>query len=395
MSLVWTLCPGVSASRDEQPSGKRPGWPDEAGSALSLPKALIPPSLPKIIVNIARVGDIEALVDTGARYTTVQRDRVAHMTLQTLEPGQNTLIAAAGNVMCVVGWLKLAIRFKDRVVDVPVRVVERLVFPFILGIDWVDVVGAMVYSECGVGMVALRDRSVTPLAPVSTLPNPVSVPNPMAMELVAAQGTNKLSDPNAGEDASWLTAIMPSPCHKSEERWLKSANGIVVPPGSLGFIAAVTNGKVEGDPLVHRAHSSQPGREWVVPNCVLPVCEELVHVPVLNIGRRPLRWVPGNPLATMEVLTSASDTRYRDAVSVAKDAPRSDQSPIDSLLRDVTLGSTLTEQQRSQMMNLLKDNVELFSISSGLVGTVTEVLHTIDSGDAAPISSRHYRVSPG
>ena len=93
---------------------------------------------------MARIGDVAALVDTGARFTTIQYDRVAHLPLVPTPLGQGELVAAAGDVMRVFGCAKLVMRYKDRVLDMEVRVVDRLIFPLILGIDWIDAAGAIV-----------------------------------------------------------------------------------------------------------------------------------------------------------------------------------------------------------------------------------------------------------
>ena len=100
---------------------------------------------------MARFGDVAAPVDTGARFTTVQRNCMAHLSSLPTLPGQGELVAAAGDVMRVLGCVKLALRYKDRVLDMDGRVVDKLILPLILGFDWIDVAGAMVYSEYGVG----------------------------------------------------------------------------------------------------------------------------------------------------------------------------------------------------------------------------------------------------
>lgn len=111
--------------------------------------------------------------------------------------------------MRVRGWLKLALRLKDRVSDINVRVVETLVFPLILGIDWIDVTGALVYSEGGFGMVQLRER---PGAPVQVLvldiadqrPEKVTYDQPVDVDAV---NTLTVSDSTSG--ANWLNTVIP------------------------------------------------------------------------------------------------------------------------------------------------------------------------------------------
>ena len=105
----------------------------------------------------------------------------------------------------------------------------------------------------------------------------------------------------ADEDANWLAAITPQ-CSERERQWLHAKDEIVIPAGSLRFVPTVADSALPDQVVVSRSHSARPGREWIVPSCVLKPQGARLLVPVCNVSRQPLRWAAGAPLATMEAL---------------------------------------------------------------------------------------------
>ncbi len=121
--------------------GKRPSWPATglrpAIGAIQTPGQSV--GVPTVRVAIVRIGHLDVLLDSGAKFSVIRRNIPpdAYSTLFSSNP--SSLIGAAGTRIRVYGEIPLAIRYKSSVVDLPtVQVVEDLIFPIILGMDWID-----------------------------------------------------------------------------------------------------------------------------------------------------------------------------------------------------------------------------------------------------------------
>jgi hypothetical protein len=109
-----------------------------------------------IKINIARIGEFEALVDSGANCSVVRRD-VLKGILTPKQNGRQFLVGADKKQVPILGEVPLTIRFKDRVVDLKrVLVLEECVYPVLLGADWLDSSHTLIQSENGQLVVNLR-----------------------------------------------------------------------------------------------------------------------------------------------------------------------------------------------------------------------------------------------
>ena len=123
---------------------------------VCLPRPVVSPTLPSILVNAARIGDIRALIVSSMQRSMIERSRLGHLSWHPL-PSEEVLMTPYGSAIRVLGWTKLAIRFKHRIVDMSVRVVNKLALPLVLGVDWFDAAGAVAYAEGSCCKIALQD----------------------------------------------------------------------------------------------------------------------------------------------------------------------------------------------------------------------------------------------
>lgn len=81
--------------------------------------------------------------------------------------------------------------------------------------------------------------------------------------------------------------------------------------------------------MVSKAFSSEPGREWIVPNCVVKASSEVIYFPSINLSNQPLRWNKGCELTTMEKLTPPPEEG-----NASLDANNEEESIVQKYLED-------------------------------------------------------------
>lgn len=92
-------------------------------------------ALPMIRVDIDQLGVYDALIDTGEKFSKIRREFIPELSYD---------------------WAKVpfTVRYEKSVVELAnVRLTDRSTVPVILGMDWIDQSGAVLYSQDGIGRV--------------------------------------------------------------------------------------------------------------------------------------------------------------------------------------------------------------------------------------------------
>ncbi len=372
-------------------TGKRGG--QSTGAGLALPDVEVPvirrkPSpLATIIINIARVGDIEGMADSGAVCTVIREDVVAHLA-HMFFGGGNYLITFEGDKVRAVGEIALSVRYLNTVTEMKrVRVVKNSLYPVILGEDWFAATRAFV-GHNGTRMEVFLQR---PLGLISE--------SEARSEANAATITRtSLTSVKPKESRAVTTTLPPIPEEDMpmsaieteavgpEENWAISNKDIILPAKSLSFVETTVSGNVIGDLLVERTGSSEPSAEWTVPSCLISQDASGIRIPVMNMSESPIRWRAGKLIASV--------TPYGEETDKMSEIVLEDEGPFSSvpITERTVIGDHLNNEEKESIAALLTKFEDCFT-DGETVGTVEGVVHRIDTGDARPISLAPRRTS--
>ena len=151
---AWALATGLPQIR--KGVGKRPSRPEGAGSAESASISLLQiPTLAKgcagatALVQVSRVGELTALVDSGAVTSAIRYDLVRDSGL-AIRPTSKRWVCADGAAGGVVGTIGLTVQYEERLVRLPEAVVFRdMQLDFLLGMEWIDAANVAVMTGSG------------------------------------------------------------------------------------------------------------------------------------------------------------------------------------------------------------------------------------------------------
>ena len=149
-------------------SGKRAGRPSGAGPAVNTIEA---PDIerPRIQVNIAGVGPIDALVDSGAYRTVAALELMLKLGSVSQVNAAGPLRGLGGYLVPTLGQVEIDLEYeKHRVTLRGVPVVRDASHSLILGQDWIAAVGEVRIVHSGVGFkveVGRKDKDVEEKAP--------------------------------------------------------------------------------------------------------------------------------------------------------------------------------------------------------------------------------------
>ena len=331
--------------------------------------------------------------------------------LKLLKGTPSSVVGADGTQIKVYGEIPLIVRFKSTVIDLQVRVVDHLIFPMILGMDWIDRSGAFVFSCNGTGYVDVLNsfsHAREELHKFSSQLIDKVIPSDLPSEPIASFSTTNPFRQDTGktvvnepkqEDPTYLATIdveeVSSRYHQKDYEWLVVHSSTVIPPGSLQFISTkicstIGNGH---DWHVEKSYSAHPKCEWIVPQCVVKSKKDKLLIPVVNLSRQPLKWNQGSKL----VRASAIPTVIPTASSKESDPVCSLEDPQNATLPEKTIGDiesdeNLTMEERDGLLHLLGRHSHCFARLNNYSQT-PEAEHSIETGTAVPIQGPPYRVS--
>ena len=141
---------------------------------------------------------------------------------------------------------------------------------------------------------------------------------------------------------------------------------------------------------------------------VCDTSDRLLPVRVANPTAKPVRIPRGTAIATAEAVVPLHETKKRYAFSTQLE-PEAHSSPSDGTPAtdhnsgtppkryfteaELDMGKDLSPEQRSQVLELLKDFANIQSQHESDTGLTDLITHGIDTGSAAPINQRPYRIS--
>ena len=155
----WARSQGLSVGKQERGVPSGPGTPRAQVSPPSVSNVVAPAVRPSAVVLKGRLGDIEVdiLLDSGSTVSLV-RSSILPRTLgvNQLKPGDLQLVSAAGEPMPVVGQANVVVQVGQLSVEHPLVVVDSLINPVILGMDFLQQHGLVLDFACSPISVTTR-----------------------------------------------------------------------------------------------------------------------------------------------------------------------------------------------------------------------------------------------
>lgn len=128
-----------SITTNEPSSGKRPGGPAGAGPVAVTLEALDrrnDVTCPVIVVDLMRIGEVKAMVDSGAKFSAVSEDVYRRTTIPMQAITSPWAFADGTVINNVIGEINVLVRYRDSVVELfRVAVIRGLQRQLILGVD--------------------------------------------------------------------------------------------------------------------------------------------------------------------------------------------------------------------------------------------------------------------
>lgn len=346
-------------------------------------------------VDVARVGWVQALVDTGACVSMIREGQLPSTMKWMIKPwGKQALCDAGGGPLVQCGSLSLSIRYKETVVEVPhVAVVRECAYPMLLGRDFLKRARAIV--NCGTGELQCSSESISARTSFSPRSSVVleSIPEEIEPEgesfegvVCALSAIESMDLDSCGQPETYTTSA-------SQRHLCVSKQVIRLRPNAEEGVSTRTSrfvpffvGLGEGSELVVEAKlHHRVGREWITPRCVCKVEDKRVYVPVTNPTNRWLRLKPPDCKIRAHIVISG-DISSPHGVSpnccvVAKASCDND------IVSRAKLGEQLTEREKEEVRQLLERHRRCFQSGELPVAHLANqtFTHRIDTGTSPPV----------
>lgn len=237
------------------------------------------PLLPLVKVFIENIGEVIALVDSGASISAIRISVVRKMLPSNRIKSSLKLTGVDNRKVAVDSFLPLKIKWSNRVVELKeVAVVKSCPFAMLLGSDWIIKSKTNLIVENGKIVLKSSDSRSSGIKKVrfagieeeNFVCNEEA--NPM---LVSDELIESLKQEN-------------QPGRRSTGKIVKVVQSTSIPPESLCFVRAKMARDFSGSAMIRANLCANPGSEWVIPCCVVKVESGKLKVPVLNMQTCPI-----------------------------------------------------------------------------------------------------------
>lgn len=285
---------------------------------------------------------LSALVDTGAHVSIISVHLCRRLRKVLTPPATEAVRVADGGTVPVIGMCTARIRIADRYIPVLFTVLQNCPHDLILGMDFLSTHSALI--DCSAGTLCLD----LPLQP----------------------------------------DIHPEPQHG-----LSATDFLRLPPKALTFTEfATTSPVLDGNYIVTPIPDVLLARDVTVPHCIVTVASNRTRLPVINFGFTKQVLPEGILIATLRSLADDHVTTF-----AADACPNFPCRPLDATCLDMSIrpmiDPDLPPAQSAALARLLASYRDIFDLDDRPLGQTSLVKHRINTGDAAPIHRRPYRVS--
>lgn len=347
---------------------------------------------PFIHADVFRIGELKALVDSGAKNSAISEELLLNRSCFEVHPPTKYRFIDGTTIDNVVGEVSLTVRYRGIVVDLPrVAVMRKMFYPMVLGVEWIVGSGANVRGVEGVATVIM----------LNVIPESVASIHSKLPQLAEIQSTTREETSDgygmAVEEFKNIGAIIADDTVGSRSMpdfRLKVMRSKKIPPGSVCFVKCKVpqqNHELWFLPTVG-AVGAKGG--WLSPNCVLKAEKGEISVPIINtnphfIRRRAMKGIlKAFPIEENEICAVAEDEEFMENATENL-LDREDSLEEKDSLESVVIDSNLTPSQAEELKEMLKTHRHCFSLKKGETHLAK---HYVETGAAKPVHCLPYRV---
>ncbi|MCP3662607.1 MAG: DDE-type integrase/transposase/recombinase [Gammaproteobacteria bacterium] len=301
-----------------------------------------------------------ALLDTGASISLIRSTVAKKLNLHASGPSLANATGITGHTFPLLGTAPCRLQIgRRKLVQQPLHLVDNAPYDLIIGLDVLQQLGSVTlnFHRNQLHLYSRPPRDSSDMVPLGN------------------------------QEAQWESVP-----HNPDSFKVCAIEPITLPPRSrIALIGQCSNNAPYRD-LVFTPSPRFIKRQQVLPAHSLNRCDEegRIQVILLNPHEEERFIYPGTTMGHVE---PAHPKANINVFSVYMD-PKStkNKTPVDPLA-GLDLGkSNLTEPQKTKLQEFLCSYRDIFAGSSSDLGCFPDVEHTIDTGDAAPIRQRPYRI---
>ena len=391
-----------------------------------------------MLVKVKEIGSIEGMVDTGAKTTGVS---LGYLNDEAeIRASTKTYLTVDGNhITNVVGETDLTVTFQGKDVWLPnVAVFKEMVYPLVLGIDWITRGNIVIIGREGGALVSVSNQVITEKLPSDngTSVKEEFVPAEFTRytiedvkrkfeEMEALSEDNEEVEENATpelvqdsaplqgigsetvfDEARTFTEIeAPGAVGPTSKKispgseklnkedvvigMFKPDKETIIPENSWKYVKGRAPGMKSGTWIVSKTLSSKGPKCWVIPSCLVKAEEGRLWIPIINVGLGLCKTKDLLKKIRMEWVGELNTVPVADDSSTfAVLQPEWENEVL--ALEDLNVNPNLSSEQRTSVKNVLREHSRLFRKAKGKTHLIE---HRIETGSAPPINCNPYRVS--
>lgn len=242
------------------------------------------------------------MVDSGAKNSVIRADLIRERSVFDIKVVSKTWRSLDFQVLPLIGETNLIVRFDGAVTDLgQVLVMEKAIYPMVLGMDWIERAGAVICVKHGVAIVEVthgreKEKEVlNSVAPKVEETHQISTTNMTDHKENVAERTPNLGKSEYERTVDNLLVMgalvegeeMTADVIRNEQDLrikLKPKERIVA--SSVQFVKVMSPGRRDGTWQIGTTRSTRSEKEWVTPGCLVESYGGKMLIPVVNLGAK-------------------------------------------------------------------------------------------------------------
>ena len=212
-----------------------------------------------------------------------------------------------------------------------------------------------------------------------------------------------------------LDSIESVPVTKQRVQTISVYSSCFIPGKTSRLVEIISSEPFTGDVIVNPDPLLQMKNQLAIGTFLVSLENGRGSTYILNLTNNPSRLTQKTKIGTFEKYENNSNSCDVDSISLIHlleliDEPSQVESSAQMFsletgksersqetmdkLNSLSIGEDVTPEEKEKLIELLERNLDLFSFTPDQLGRSNSAFHKIDTGDAAPIRQRAYRVSP-
>lgn len=348
------------------------------------------------------------MVDSGAKNSVIRADLIRERSVFDVKVASKTWRSLDFQVLPLIGETNLIVRFDGAVTDLSqVLVMEKAIYPMVLGMDWIERAGAVICVKHGVAIVEVmhgrekEKEALNSVTPKVEITHQISTTNITDHRENVAERTPNLGKSEYDRAVDNLlvmgalveTEEMTVDVVRNEQNLrIKLKHKERIAASSVQFVKVMSPGRRDGTWQIETTRSTRSGKEWVTPGCLVESYCGKMLIPVVNLGAKKVS-VRGPWKASVVLTDQVFEVNEEEPSTVGSLQPEGGAMEVEAAIlneKEVNIDPDLNEEEQKELMEVIRRHWRCFLGKKGLTRLVE---HRIETGTSNPVHSSPYRVS--